>query len=391
MSVLEKIGDAIVARSPELLDLSHRIAGQPELAFEEREAAGRVAAVLRAAGFQVTVGVAGLETAVRAEAGRGPLTLAFVAEYDALPEIGHACGHNVIAAAAVGAAIGLASAADALGVRVVLIGAPAEEGGGGKILLLEGGAFDGIHAAMMVHPGPRDFIEMPSLATTELTAVFTGQGAHASAFPERGVNAADAATVAQVAIGLLRQQLPQESRVHGIVTDAGVAPNIIPDHARMRYLVRAPRRDDLADLEARVERCFRAGALAAGCEIEVRRSMPLYEELRTDPELAERYRVHAAELGRTAREPTERARRAAGSTDMGNVSHRLPSIHPMIGVDSLPDVPHQAGFAAVCAGPSGDRAVLDGARALALTAADAATLQPLRQRLLAAEPMESPT
>jgi amidohydrolase len=376
------VREAISARSDDLLALSHQIAARPELAFEEHHAAEAVANVLRGAGFQATIGTDGLDTAVRAEAGDGPLAVAFLAEYDALPEIGHACGHNVVAAAAVGAAVGLAAVAGALGIRVVLLGTPAEEGGGGKILLLERGAFEGIHAALMVHPGPRDFIEMPSLATTELTATFTGRAAHASAFPERGVNAADAATLAQVAIGLLRQQLRPEDRVHGIVTEAGVAPNVIPDRARMRYLVRSARLEVLGDLEDRVKRCFRAAAMASGCTLEVRRTMPAYAELRTDPDLAERYRVRAGELGRTVREPSERARRAAGSTDMGNVSQRLPAIHPMIGVDSLPDVPHQPGFASVCAGPRGDRAVLDGATALALTAADAASLEPLRRRLL---------
>jgi len=382
MSSFDQIRAAIARRSGDLIDLSHRISDAPELAFEEHRAAEAVAELLGEAGFRVSSGEAGLATAVRAEAGSGPLTLAFLAEYDALPEIGHACGHNLIAAAAVGAALGLAAAADDLGVRVVLLGTPAEEAGGGKILMLERGAFDGIHAALMVHPGPRDFIEMPTLATTELTATFTGRAAHASAFPERGVNAADAAVVAQVAIGLLRQQLSSESRVHGIVSQAGVAPNVIPDHAELRYLIRSPREADLAELEAKVENCFRAGAVASGCSVDVRRSMPVYAELRTDPDLAERYRIRAGEQGREVRQPTERARRAAGSTDMGNVSQRVPSIHPLIGVESLPAVQHQPGFAVACAGPSGDRAVVDAALALALTAADAATLTPLRERLI---------
>lgn len=382
MDIESVVHEAISARTTELVELSHRIAAQPELAFDEHFAAESVAAMLRSAGFSVTVGVGGLETAVRAEVGDGPLALAFLAEYDALPEIGHACGHNIIAAAAVGAAIGLASVAEALEVRVVLLGTPAEEGGGGKILLLDRGVFDGIDAALMVHPGPRDYVEMPTLATTEVTATFAGQAAHASAFPERGVNAADAATVAQVAIGLLRQQLPSESRVHGIVTQAGVAPNVIPDRAELRYLIRSPRESDLSELEARVENCFRAGAIASGCTVDVRRTMPVYAELRSDAELAERYRIRAGELGRDARDPTERARRAAGSTDMGNVSQRIPSIHPLIGVESLPAVQHQPGFADACVGASGDLAVIDGARALAMTAADGASLGPLRERLM---------
>jgi len=381
-AVAATIVGAVGSRSAALLDLSHKIAAQPELAFEERFASRSVGGMLRSAGFQVHEGIAGLDTAVRGDAGAGRLVLVFLAEYDALPDIGHACGHNVIAAAAVGAAIGLAAVADELDVRVVLLGTPAEEGGGGKILLLERGAFDGIHAALMIHPGPRDLVEMPTLATTELTATYTGRAAHASAFPEQGLNAADAATIAQVAIGLLRQQLPPDARVHGIITEAGVAPNVIPERAGLRYLIRSARSAELADLQPRIEACFSAGAIATGCELAVERTMPLYEELRSDPDLAALYRARAAELGRDARHPSERARRAAGSTDMGNVSQRLPAIHPMIGVDSLPDVPHQPGFAAVCAGPEGDRAVLDGASALALAAADAASTPELRARLM---------
>ena len=205
----------------DLVGLSHSIHAHPETAFEEVMAAAAVAEMLERGGLAVEVGYAGLATSVRGTAGSGPLQVVVCAEYDALPGIGHACGHNVIAAAAVGAGLGLAGIADDLGLEVVVLGTPAEESGGGKVRLVSAGAFEGAHAAMMVHPAPYDVVAPPVLALEWLEVAYTGKEAHASAFPEEGVNAADGLTVAQVAIGLLRQHLNRTDRVHGYVTHRG--------------------------------------------------------------------------------------------------------------------------------------------------------------------------
>src|SRR5881296_2792685 len=245
----------------DLVALSHRIHAHPEFGFEEERASTWLAETLDAAGFRVSRGVCGLPTAFVAEAGSGPLCVAICAEYDCLPGIGHACGHNVIAAMAAGAGIAAARVVDDVGLTVRVIGTPAEEGGGGKILLLERGAFTGVHAAMMVHPAPVDAAEPPVLALTQFRVRYTGKEAHASAFPEFGINAADALTIAQTAIGLLRQHIRQTDRIHGIVTKGGEAPNVIPAHTSARYIVRARSIGELHDIREKVQRCFDSGAL----------------------------------------------------------------------------------------------------------------------------------
>jgi amidohydrolase len=223
---------------------------------------------------------------------------------------------------------------------------------------------------------------MPTLATTRLAVAYTGQAAHASAFPERGVNAADAATLAQTAIAMARQQLPPRTRVHGIVTEAGTAPNVIPDRAALDYLVRAPDRAALDLLEEKVRACFEAAAVATGCGVEVTRSMPVYDSLVVDPEITALYRSNAEVIGRSFHEVTERVVRAAGSTDMGNVSRVVPSIHPMIGLGRGAGTIHAPEFAVAARGESGDRAAIDGAIALAHTVVDVAGTTTLRNRLL---------
>jgi amidohydrolase len=366
---------------PDLLALSHRIHSHPELAFEEERASTWVAEALDAEGFTVTRGIADLPTALAARVGSGPLHVAFLAEYDCLPGIGHACGHNVIAAMAVGAALAAARVADDVGLTVSLIGTPAEESGGGKVLLLERGAFAGVHAALMAHPAPIDAVDPPMLAWSHFEVAYAGKAAHASAFPEQGVNALDALTVAQTAIGLLRQHLRPTDRVHGIVTCGGTAANVVPDHTTASYMVRARRSDELTHVLRRVERCFEAGALATGATLSMRELSPSYADVRHDPDLAHCYQRNAEALGRQFRIPAALLERAAGSTDMGNVSQVLPAIHPVIGIDSLPAVNHQPEFAAHCATPAADRAVQDGALALAWTAIDAASDATLAARL----------
>jgi amidohydrolase len=375
--------DRIERAREQLLDLSHRIHAEPELGMEEERACAWLSDALAGAGFTVERGVGGLDTAFSARSGPGPLRVVVCAEYDALPGIGHACGHNVIAAMSVGAGLGLAAVADDVGVEVTVLGTPAEEGGGGKIILLEQGAFAGAHAAMMVHPSPFDVVEMPIIAVDQLNVTYTGKAAHSSAFPELGVNAADAMVVAQTAIGLLRQHLRASDRVHGIVTKGGDAPNVVPARTEGTWLVRAHDLEELRDVEAKVMRCFEAGALATGANLEVTPEHPPYAEMHHDPALASLYRANAEALGREFLD-FGNLERTAGSTDMGNVSLAVPSIHPSIGIDSLPAVNHQPEFTAQCRTPVADKAVMDGAVAMAWTVIDAATDDPLRTRLMTA-------
>jgi amidohydrolase len=284
---------------------------------------------------------------------------------------------------AVGAGIAAAKVADEVGLTISVIGTPAEEVGdaGGKILLLERGAFTGVHAAMMVHPAPFDVVEMPIIAASMFEVKYTGKEAHASAFPELGVNAADALTIAQTALGLLRQHIRPTDRIHGIVTKGGDAPNIIPAHTAAKYIVRAKTIRDLDDIRAKVRRCFEAGALATGAKLDIVGGQKPYAEMKHDPDIAAAYRRNIAALGRVSRTSSS-SERAAGSTDMGNISLAIPSIHPAIGINSLPAVNHQPEFTAHCITEAADKAVLDGGLAMTWTAIDLATNAQVRRRLL---------
>jgi amidohydrolase len=375
----EEVGRA----TDSLVSLSHTIHAHPEVSFEEERSSAWAADALAAAGFSVESGVADLPTAFVATAGSGPLTIGVCAEYDALPAIGHACGHNIICSAGIGAGLALLPLADDLGITIKVFGTPAEEGGGGKILMLERGVFDGVHAAMMVHPSPSEMQTMPCLAVSHLDVRFTGKEAHASAWPEQGINAADALTVAQVSIGLLRQHIRHTDRIHGIVTHGGDAPNVVPGHSRGTFLVRSRTLAELAELEPRVHRCFEAGALATGCTHEVTPLSPPYSEFEHDMEMVAVYRRNAEALGRAFVDlPEELAMRTAGSTDMANISLSIPTIHPMLGLDCYPAVNHQPDFTAACITPKADQAIVDGALAMAWTAIDLATDDTQRKRLL---------
>ncbi len=355
-----------------LTNLSHRIHAHPELGFEEEQASTWLCESLADAGFTVEKGICDLPTAFRATAGSGPLHIGICAEYDCLPGIGHACGHNVIAASAVGAALAAAKVADDVGLTLSIIGTPAEEVGnaGGKILMLERGGFDGIHAAMMVHPAPYDMLRPKIIAASMFEVHYTGKEAHASAFPELGVNAADALTVAQTAVGLLRQHIRSTDRIHGIVTNGGVAPNVVPAHTSAKYMARSETLDQLTELRPRVYRCFEAGALATGSKLEITGGDKPYAEMRHDDAMAALYRRNSEALGRPFPNLGEWETRPTGSTDMGNVSLAMPSIHPMIGINSLPAVNHQPEFAAHCVTPAADKALADGALAMAWTCID---------------------
>jgi amidohydrolase len=375
---------AVRAAGPGLVALSHDVHAHPETCFEEHHSAGAVAAALEDAGFSLERGACGMETAFIATAGTGPVRIGICAEYDALPVVGHACGHNVIAASAVGAGIGLAAVADEVGATVVVLGTPAEEGGGGKIVMLDAGAFDELAVAMMVHPWPSDRLEATCLAVDHFDVTFTGREAHASAAPWAGVNAGDAMTVAQVAIGLLRQQLPPGDQVHGVVTEGGVAANIIPASVTGRFMCRSLDADRLRALRRRVNACFEAGASATGATVEFEELGLQYSHMVSDQALLAAYRVHAESLGRHFDDDDEGAPRPTISTDMANVSLHVPTIHPMLGIETNGAVNHQPAFTAACATASADAAVLDGAIALALTGIDVASDGALRDRLGAA-------
>ncbi len=374
--------DAIDGRAADLIALADDIHGHPELLFAEHHAAGVVADALESAGLQVSVGDYGLETAVVGRAGAGPLHIVVCAEYDALPGVGHACGHNIIAAAAVGAGAALARVADDVGLTVTVLGTPAEEGGGGKILMLDRGAFDGAHAAMMVHPWPEDRLVPQCLAVDHVDVSYTGRSAHASAAPHRGINAGDALTIAQVAIGLLRQHLAPGDQVHGIVAEGGDAANVVPSHSRGRFMMRAPTIEALRVLRPRIEHCFEAGALATGCQLSITDLSPAYSHMVTDPALIGLWRRNAEALGRAYPAEDAGAPPPMFSTDMANVSLALPTIHPLLGIETSGAVNHQPEFAAACVGPSANKAVLDGAISMAWTAIDAATRPEIREHLL---------
>ncbi|WP_442892409.1 M20 family metallopeptidase [Curtobacterium sp. USHLN213] len=357
----------------QLVALADRIHAHPEIAWEEHRAAAWVAGALDATGFTTTVGAFGLDTAVHATIGTGGHRIALVAEYDALPGLGHACGHNLIAASSVGAAIALARVADDLDLTVELYGTPAEEGGGGKIEMLDRGAFAGVDLAMMVHPAPVDVADARPFAVTHSHIAYDGVAAHAGAYPDQGVNANDAFVVAQVAIGLLRQQLPAGTRVHGIQTVGGMAPNAIPARTEGRWYVRAETLAQLLEVEERVLRCFEAGAVASGARLTVTPESQPYSEFRTADSVLASYVKNATALGRRFTTGDAAARMNRASTDMGNVSQRVPAIHPYMGLEARGASNHQPEFAAACIGPSAAALVRDAAVALSWTAVDHVT------------------
>ncbi|MCZ9882857.1 amidohydrolase [Arthrobacter sp. B2a2-09] len=375
--------DAIHRAQREIVGLSHQLHANPELAFAEYESARAITDLLERHGFEIERGIADLETAFVATSGHGELVVAFCAEMDALPEVGHACGHNVIAAASVAAAIALAEVADTAGVCVKVFGTPAEEAGGGKIIMLEAGAFDGVHAAMMVHPATKEYADHHTRAVVGLRASYTGRTAHSAVAPHEGINAGDAATVAQVAIGLLRQQLLPGALVHGIVTKGGEAANSIPGAAELLYDARANNVKELGEVKKQLIACFEAGAVATGASLHITEETREFSEFRNDQPMVGFYQANAESLGRRFDdEPLEKRLSEAASTDMANVSLAIPSIHPVIRVEAHGASNHQPEFARWCASEDADKAALEGGAAMAWTAIDLALDTTERRRLI---------
>ena len=378
----ESIKQRIDEVSEELISASHAIHANPELAFKEFFACETLTNALEHHDIKTEKAVYSLETSFEAKLNTdsaGP-TVAILAEYDALPGIGHACGHNIIATSALGAALGLHAVAQELQGGVRLIGTPAEEKGGGKELMARNGAFEGIDAAMMIHPAGTNLASMPCICVAEVEVIYHGKSSHASAMPHKGINALDGLLLAYQAISNLRQHIRSTERIHGIITEGGSAPNIVPDRSAGQFYVRAADDKELAQLKPRVQSCFEAGAKGSGCDVEVNWANVDYLDLNTNWPLAELFQEHAESLGREFIPYEEAVKFGAGSTDMGNVSHRLPSIHPMLAVAPPNVVIHNPEFAKWAASEKGDAAVIDGAKALALTAADFLLSTELRDR-----------
>ena len=372
----EQARHGVADAADELIDVSRRIHTNPELAMEERQAAALLSERLEAHGFQVERNACGLETAFRASWGEGPVTIAYLCEYDALPEIGHACGHNLIATAGLGAAYGLKAALSPSQVRLLVLGTPAEEGGGGKAIMLERGAFEGVDVALMAHPSPV-VIDMPPMYGGQgLEVEYRGQAAHASFAPEMGINALDGLITAYQAIAQLRQHIRRDARIHGIITYGGSAPNVVPDRAVGHFLVRALRPSYLEELTEKVQRCFEAGAAASGATLEVRPTERLYLPMRNNTSLAGAYRANAESVGRTF---VDARLDSTGSSDMGNVSQAMPSIHPMFGVGAMA-FNHTPAFTDVCATEAAHASMVQVAQALAMTGVDVVLDPDLLQR-----------
>lgn len=372
MNAKERVEQAFAAVEPELRAISHWMYEHPETAFQEFESSARLARFLGEQGFEVEYPAYGLDTAFAARTGQGGPEVIICAEYDALPGVGHACGHNIIATAAAGAGAALAGLADELGIRVTVLGTPAEEKYSGKVDLINAGAFEGAAASMMIHPSDDDTVDPNILAVNHLIVEFHGKAAHAAASPWEGFNALDAFVQAYVTTATLRQAMYPTDKIHCMITHGGDAPNIIPSYTRSEWYVRAATDARLEELMARVQACFDAAASATGCAVEVSNSGHPMIDLISNPLMTGLYLANTTALGRPMSRGADRDPSAAGSTDMGNVSHVVPSIHPMLDIHPGGAVNHQPEFAAHTITPDGDRAIRDGALAMAWTIVDLA-------------------
>ena len=382
MSITEakrRVCESVDRLAPILLDVSHRLHDHPELAFEEHYAHDLLTSVIAEQGLDVTCGAYGLDTAfeacagLEAHAGAGSTTaptVMMICEYDALPGIGHACGHNIIAAIGLGAGLAASEIAVEAQGRLVILGTPAEEGGGGKELMLRQGAFEGVDVAMMIHPNNLELPGMNALAVDTVVARYQGEASHASAAPEKGRNALDAAVLGYNAIAALRQHIDDNERIHGVFLDGGAKPNIVPASAATEWYVRSPNVESLELLKSRVVSCLKAGADATGCSVELNWSDVAYADIYGNTPLSDAYIKNLETIGRKVYAKDVSLLRASGSTDMGNVSQIVPSIHPMMKVSPDDVVIHTLDFAKYARGDAGDAAVIDGAKVLAMTAVD---------------------
>lgn len=357
-------------RASDLISISHEIHAHPELNFEEKFAHERLTQYIADSKIKVDRGAFELETAfdVSVRGGNGP-TVAVLCEYDALPGIGHACGHNIIAAAGLGAGVALSAVAEVCGGNLRLIGTPAEEGGGGKVEMARKGAFKNIDAAIMIHPSDRDLARMNAIAIQQLFVRYQGLAAHAAVSPDKGKNALDAAVLGYMNVAALRQHIKPTERVHGIFTKSGEKPNIVPREAEMDWYVRSDTIESLQPLKARIAKCLEAGAIAADCTISFDWQKNTYADLVDNLPLLTSYVENSAQFGRDLTTDFLPGT-GGGSTDMGNLSYLVPSIHPMLQVAPHGVSLHSAQFAEFTASKDADKAVLDGAKIMAMTAID---------------------
>ncbi|MFW9913465.1 MAG: M20 family metallopeptidase [Candidatus Thorarchaeota archaeon] len=362
---------ALVEENRELLiDVSREMHDNPEIAFKEIKASRRLADELERAGFEVELGVAGMETAIRAlhpDKSDGP-SIAIIAEYDALPEIGHACGHNLIGSAALGACLSLGNIKKDLPGKLIFLGTPAEEDIGGKIAMVDAGVFKDIDAAMMFHPSSGyTVVGRQGLALTEVKIEFHGKSSHAAASPEKGINALDAVIQTFNGINALRQHIKSMSRIHGVITHGGVKPNIVPDYAAADFYVRAPDDDYCAILVRKVENCAKGAASATGATLNFQIVEPSYQSRKMNKAMGEAWSKNLEAIG----EPmTELPEGSGGSSDIGNVSQVVPAIHPYISICDKSVAGHSREFAEASVSERGHEAMLNAAKALAMTAID---------------------
>jgi len=368
----EKLKNLVVSeidtRRRQLSNLSLKIHSSPELAFHEVRAAAWLTEYLAKNDFSVEQGICELPTAFRGSYGDGQPVIAILAEYDALPKVGHACGHNLIAASAVGAGVASRLAVDRFGGRVVVIGTPGEEMYGGKAIMVERGAFDSVDIAMIIHPGVVDTAVIRALACQTLDVEFIGRSAHAAAQPETGINALEAMIQSFTAINSLRQHIKDSARIHGVITDGGEAANIVPAHSAGTFFVRAEDNNYLDELKERVINCFTGAAIASGAELKYRWSEVRYASMRNNMVLAEIFGNNMQSLGRKML--LVNTGRNFGSTDMGNVSHQVPSIHPFVAIAPADVLIHSPQFALAAASEEGVKGLLDAAKAMAMTVVD---------------------
>ena len=357
-------------RAADLISISHEIHAHPELNYQEKFAHDRLTQYIADSKIKVDRGAFELETAFDASVrgGSGP-TVAVLCEYDALPGIGHACGHNIIAAAGLGAGVALSAVAEVCGGNLRLMGTPAEEGGGGKIEMARKGAFNNIDAAMMIHPSDQDLARMNAIAIQQLFVRYQGLAAHAAVSPDKGKNALDAAVLGYMNVAAMRQHIRPTERMHGIFTKAGEKPNIVPREAEMDWYVRSDTIETLQPLKARIAKCLEAGAMAADCTVSFDWQKNTYADLVDNLPLLTSYVLNSAQMGRDLTTDFLPGT-GGGSTDMGNLSYLVPSIHPMLQVAPRGVSLHSAQFAEFTASKEADKAVLDGAKIMAMTAID---------------------
>ena len=372
MTAKEIATEAFEGVEHELRSISRWMYENPEIAFEERETSAKIVDFLGGKGFDVEYPAYGLDTAFAARVGSSGPEVVICCELDALPEVGHACGHNIIATAAAGAGVALVPLAEELGIRVTVLGTPAEEMHGGKVDLINAGAWSDAAASIMIHPSNDDVADREFLAIAHITVEFHGKASHASSEPQLGINALDAAVQAYVNVSTLRQSLYPTDKTHGVITYGSGAPNVIPEYTSMSWYVRALTEARLEEVYAKVVACFDAAALATGCRVEVKPIGHPYTDIVPNQVMADVYSANSEALGRPMQRKADFDPAGAGSTDMGNVSYEVPSLHPMLSIHAEPATNHQREFAAHTLTPHGEAAIRDGALGMAWTIIDLA-------------------